>query len=446
MSERKTIVHKTIMIAALAFSVAALPFSIKACHAAIIIFLASWLFEGGWRCKLQTIRQSILLQAIIALFLFQVAGLAFSDDVHSAWFSIEKKIFFLLLPVAMATTAIRLSTKEVKGIVIVFVLACLAGTLLCISQAWDQTRMYLAGQGHINPYLASSSYFDLNPTRSETWLFFSYVSLAEGIGIHPAYLSLFLAFSILFLFYQLPLLKRGFARGALWALILYFSIFIVFLSSRIILLGLSVIFVALLARSIRTNQRSTALVVALVSLVFGFLIFLNPVSRYRSLQEINSSTFEISPSHQYTTAAQIRASLWWLAVKSVTTTNAFFGTGTGDVEKAMAEQGKHYAISNTIHSFDPHNQFLYTLLANGYPGVFLLLLCLGLPAFFGWIKRDYLLLGFLFLFCSLCLTESALELQKGIVFYSLFSALFFFHLNSFQTVNLDLRSLLHGGN
>ncbi|HEX8040483.1 MAG TPA: O-antigen ligase family protein, partial [Chryseosolibacter sp.] len=293
---------------------------------------------------------------------------------------------------------------------------------------------------------ASSSYFDLNPARSDAWLFFSYVSLSEGIGIHPAYLSLFLAFSVLFLIYELPLLKTGFVRAALCALILYFSIFIVFLSSRIILLGLSVVFVAVLVRSIRTNQRSTAFAVAFVSLVFGFLIFLNPVSRYRSLQEINSSTFEISPHHQYTTAAQIRASLWWLAVKSVTTSNAFFGIGTGDVEKAMEEQGKQYAISNTIHSFDPHNQFLYTLLANGYPGMFLLFLCLGLPAFFGWIKRDYLLLGFLFLFCSLCLTESALELQKGIVFYSLFSALFFFHLNSFQTVNLDFRSVLHGGN
>ena len=446
MSERKTIVHKTIMIAALAFSVAALPFSIKACHAAIIILLVSWLFEGGWRSKLRTIRQSVLLQAIIALFLFQLTGLAFSDDVHSGWFSIEKKIFFLLVPVAMATTGIRLSTKEVKGIVTVFILACLAGTLLCISQAWDQTRMFLAGQGHINPYLASSSYFDLNPTRSDAWLFFSYVSLSEGIGIHPAYLSLFLAFSILFLFYQLPLLKSGFVRTAIFVLIFYFAIFIVFLSSRIILLGLSVVFVVVFIRSIKTNQRSTAFVVTLVSLVFGFLIFLNPVSRYRSLQEINSSTFEIAPHHQYTTAAQIRASLWWLAVKSVTTSNAFVGTGTGNVERAMAEQGKQYTISNTIHSFDPHNQFLYTLLANGFPGVFLLFLCLGLPAVLAWIKRDYLLLGFLFLFSSLCLTESALELQKGIVFYSLFSALFFFHLNSFQTVNLDFRSVLHGGN
>ncbi|HEX8038813.1 MAG TPA: hypothetical protein VF490_06665, partial [Chryseosolibacter sp.] len=138
------------MIAALVFSVAALPFSIKACHAAIIILLISWLFEGGWRLKFRTIRQSILLQAIIALFLFQVAGVAFSDDVHTGWFSIEKKIFFLLVPVAMATTAIKLSTKEVKGILTVFILACLAGTFLCIWEAWDQTRMFLAGQGHIN--------------------------------------------------------------------------------------------------------------------------------------------------------------------------------------------------------------------------------------------------------------------------------------------------------
>ncbi len=446
MSERKTIVHKVIMIAALVFSVAALPFSIKACHTAIIVLLASWLFEGHWSSKIRIIRKSVLLQIMIGLFFFQMIGVAFSDNVHSGWFSMEKKIFFLLVPVAMATTEIKLSEKEVKWIVSTFILACLTGTLLCIRQAWDQTEMFLAGQGHINPYLASSSYFELNPDQSDTWLFFSYVSLSEGIGIHPTYLSLYLAFSIIFLFYQLPLAKGLLLRTFFCLLILYLSIFIVFLSSRIILLGLSVVFIIVLVRSIAAKQGSMTLVVTLVTVVFGFLIFLNPVSRYRSLQEINASTFEIGPNHQYKKAAQIRASLWWLAIKSLTSSDPFFGIGTGDVEKAMAESSKQYEISNVIHSYDPHNQYLYTLLANGYPGAFLLLLCFGLPAFFGWMERDYLLLGFLFLFCLLCVTESALELQKGIVFYSLFSALFFFQKNSFQTVTLNLRSLLHGSN
>lgn len=114
MSERRIIVHKAIMVGALMLAVGSLPFSVKVCHSAILLLVANWLMEGNWWEKLAIVRNSILLQLIIGLFVLQAMGLLFADDPVRGWFSLEKKIFFLLLPIAIATTRVRLGRRELN--------------------------------------------------------------------------------------------------------------------------------------------------------------------------------------------------------------------------------------------------------------------------------------------------------------------------------------------
>jgi hypothetical protein len=434
------------MIGALVLSVGALPFSVEICHAGLIFLLAGWALEGQWGLKIAIIRHSFLLQLVMAIFLIQLFGLAFSESIRDGWFSLEKKIFFVLVPVCLATTSIKLSAKEIRWVANVFVSACFIGTLFCLGNAWREADLFLAGSGQVNPYLDGSSYAELNPLQSQTWLFFSYVGLSSGIGIHPTYLSLYLAFCILYLLYNLSSANAPSAQAGSYFLIVYFSLFIVFLSSRIIILGLSFTYLAVLISSIATKRRSVTLAVVLVSLGFSLLIFFNPVSHYRNLQEIDRSTFRIEPDHEYTNAAQIRVSLWWLAVKSLDRWNPFVGSGTGDVKEAMRKTSEHYHITNIIKSLDPHNQYLTTLLGNGAPAAIVLILYLALPLYLSWLHKHYLLLGFSFFFCLLCFTESALELQKGIVFYSLFFPLLGFQLHGYQTTTVNIKAVLSGTN
>ncbi len=177
------------------------------------------------------------------------------------------------------------------------------------------------------------------------------------------------------------------------ALVIYFSVFVIFLSSRIIILALSLIYALLLVRMVAAGKRTIALALLTTLVVFAFLIFGNPVTRYRNLQG---------------------------------STNPVFGTGSADVERVMRQTASHYGITNVLNSFDPHNQYLYTLLGSGFPGILLLICCVVIPLYTGLLQKDLLLAGFAFLFLLLCMTESALELQKGIAFYALFSALLFF--------------------
>lgn len=433
------------MVSALLITVAALPFSIKICHAGLVILLVNWAFEGAWHAKLTVLRQSVLLQIIIALFLLQFLGVAYADTFSTGWFTLEKKLFFLLVPVALATTAIRLNQDEVKLVVATFVAACFAGTLLCAVHAWNQTQLFEAGSLALNPYLSTTSYYQLHERESENWLLFSYVALSDGIRIHPTYFSLFLGFCIIFLFHEIHVIKSAKGKAASWVLILYFSVFCIFLSSRIILLGLSAIFTVLLIHTFLSKEKLPAFILTVMLITLSFLMFLNPVSWYRGVEEIYLSSLDIEEGRQYANATEIRASLWWLSLQSLKESPLLLGAGTGDVEKVMFESSKKYNVTNVINSFDPHNQYLYVLLQNGAIAFLLIILYLTLPLYFAWAQRDFLLLGFTFLFSLLCLTESALELQKGIVFYSLFSSLLLFQRNSFQSITLDVKSMTRAG-
>jgi hypothetical protein len=442
----KTIAHKNIFLASFLLSVIALPFSVKLCHGALICLTIAWLLEGEWAKKINIIRRSVMLQVVFGFFILHLTGLLYTENLNSGWFNIEKKVFFLAVPLVLATTEIKLTERQLAVILYAFVFACFIGSLICVYHAWDQATIIAAGEAPLNQYLATSRYSNLHPFESETWLIFSYVSLAEGINIHPTYFSLYLAFCIAFIIQRLSKPASHFMQAGFVVLGLYFACFIIFLAARIIIVGVVLMFLFSAYRSMGTKQMVTAVAALGIAILCVWLLYINPVSRYRSLQEINISTFNIGPDHHYENAAQIRVSLWWLAIKSLGKSNPVWGSGTGDVEDLMKKTSSQYRVTNVMETFDPHNQYLYTYLGMGFTGLLFLGLCLGLPVYFAWLHQDHLFLTFSFLFILLCFTETAFELQKGIAFYTLFCSLFAFQLHSFQDISINLRPIIRAGN
>ena len=160
-------------------------------------------------------------------------------------------------------------------------------------------------------------------------------------------------------------------------------------------------------------------------LLFSGALYLNPVSRFRGYQEIVTTYPYLKPGNQ-TQSTTIRASLWSVSIQSLPKINWFLGVGTGDVEHLISETSSRTNITNVLGTNDPHNQYLQTLIGLGVLGLGTLLICFGWPAYISFQNGNFLYLGFIFLFSILCITETAMELQKGIVFYSLFSSLILF--------------------
>jgi len=414
----KSLVQYYVSIVTLGIAIVSLPISTMICHTAIVFYLIGWVCEGSWREKFLIIKKNVPIILIIVLFIVEVFGVLYTDASGVA--GVEKKIFFVLLPIALATTVVKLTMRNIYQIFYCFVASCLICTFICLANASYQITLLTEGEPlAILSYLDASNYKTLNSDASDGWLSFSYISLANGIGIHPTYFSLYLAFAITFLLFRLDE-GRLWLRIVSWVLIGYFSFFIVLLSSRIIIAGMLTIFSIAIFQAMRRKKTWTkALRLAIVVGLSGGLLYLNPVSRYRNLQEIPFTSLHIQSNNNYISSTEIRASLWWLGLRASERVNLIWGTGTDDVYDAMKQVSDDYNITNSLETYDPHNQFLFTLIGSGIVGLTLLVALILCSLYFAILKHDYLYIAFIFLFILICMTETALQLQKGIIFFAI---------------------------
>jgi O-antigen ligase len=418
-------IHYYVAIVTLGIAIVALPISVPICHAGIILYLVNWAFEGNWQRKFSIIKKTVPIILIIALFLLELFGTLYTDASGVA--GVEKKIFFVLLPVALATSEVKLTMNNIYQIFYCFVASCLVCSFICLGNALYQIVLLTEGTPiAILSYLDASEFKNLNSGATDEWLSFSYRSLASGIGIHPTYFALYLAFAIAFLLLRLddgPV----WLRIASWLLISYFSFFIVLLSSRMIIIGLLVIFIMAIVQAMRKKETLTrAIRLLLIAGLSGSLLYVNPVSRYRNLQELPLSSLHIQSNSNYINSTEIRASLWWLGLKASERVNLIWGTGTDDVHDAIKQVSDDYHITNSLESYDPHNQFLFTLIGSGILGLTMLVALILCSLYFAFLKRDYLYGAFIFLFILICITETALQLQKGIIFFAIFYSMLAF--------------------
>jgi O-antigen ligase len=402
----------------------ALPFSIQVCHLALITFLLIWLTEGKWPEKISMVRDNVVVKLILAFSALQLLGMIYTENTTNGWLSIEKKLFLFLLPLSLATTFVKFERTEINKLFYLFTGACMVGTFICIGNGLSEFLSFQSGKitaDQLN-YLHSDSVSSRTALSSIPWLVFSYIGLAHGIQMHPTYLSLYLAFCIIVLLYRI-LNEPGISgkeKLLIKVILLYFTIFIVSLSSRIVILSVFVMYVIIAVESF-VIKRSGLTISALLGLIaiLAFTLYTNPIARYRNIQEVVTTSYSIQPNTTYRKSTDIRASLWWLSIQSLADVNPLLGTGTGDVDDLIEGASDRYQIKNTLGSYNPHNEFLYILLGNGVVALIIFISFIAIPFRNAWFNRDYVLMGFLFLFVSLCLTETLLERQKGIVFFAL---------------------------
>jgi O-antigen ligase len=410
----------------LALSVIALPFSITLCNLGVGLLGVSWISDWKWKEKWKALTTNSSVSVFILFFLLHLFAITYSADKPAAWFNVEKKLFLFVLPLILAS--VKLEKEDIRLLLISFIIACLTGTLICLGVAFSKTTQGLT-DFNFDAY-GALAYRTMSPQYgNDPWAFFSYIELASGIGIHPAYFSLYLTFCILILihFYAASFFSYGKLKQAIIFLtVIYLSVFIICLSTRIITIALFLILIYGTFRFLNGISVVTkGATIILFSSLFVGVLYLNPVSRFRNYQEV-VSTWPFLQRGLQTQSTTIRASLWSLSIKSLPHINYFLGVGPGDVEHLMQRTGKEYGITNILNTHDPHSQYFYTLLGLGGIGLLTLLCCFILPAIFAFQHQNYFYVMFIVLFALLCLTESALELQKGIAFFCLFNSLFLF--------------------
>lgn len=361
---------------------------------AVVLCLLNWII-GGRFLKLGRLKHPLPL-LFSSLYFIYLIGMIYTDNTALGWRNLETKLTLLLFPL-LFFTGNKLNAKQRDRLVISF--------------AWSTLIVSLFSFG--------SAIFTLISTGEFT---FAYKKLAAHIGAHPAYFALYAGFACFIFFFKY--IKNAERRSSLNYIIpllsaAYLLLFVFMLSARMIMLGmLLLIGVSILIYALRRGMflRGLSFLTLGFVLLSGVLWTL-PTTRMRLQKAFLAD--EKQPAYR-----NIRFQLWDAAL-DVYQKDFIIGQGTGDVQTELDKiyEQKNYTNPLGAH-LNLHNQYLQTLAALGVVGLLIFLNTLIIPFIIAVKRRHYLYLLFLGLFIIANLTESMLERQHGVMFFSFFLSLF----------------------
>ncbi len=232
-------------------------------------------------------------------------------------------------------------------------------------------------------------------------------SFTETADTHPAYLSLFLVTSILFLIQD-----RQLNKTLRYTLLIIFLFGLFQLASKMALL-LFVLFLFYIAVS-NIKQYKQQLIV----LVFGVSLCTTFFWAFESYY-MQSRMFSVDAIFD-----EKRVQRWEVSYQ-IFKESPFTGVGYHDIEQVRKEKyqegGYSLAAANELNA---HNQFLEYLSTNGAIGGFVYAIALAFLFLLSIYKRDHLFTFIFFTFFLANLTESMMVRIKGIEYYAIFGTLF----------------------
>ncbi len=368
------------------------------------------------------------LKASILLFVLYAVSVFYSTDWLFAWHKLETKFCLLLCPLLLGLNFTPRAGRYLPG-------AFITGNLLAVLYSLIRAVLdsFYTGVNHFH-YMKLSEYLHFHPTVFSLYLFMAIFLLVDKLMINwleptspQSVDGAEFANSYFVSFKGLKPFRFGYMYGPSVALILLFLFFILLLSARMamlsgfVLLGVSV-FLWLKTHWSTSKSLLALLLVLILSLSVAWSI---PSTRFR-LQVL------LQGIEKNKETSNVRWEIWDASYFLIDQ-GSFWGYGLGDVGDALMTTYEEFDYCKPYSEhYNAHNQFLETTLAIGWPGL-LVFLMLFFTAFRQINKEaekkkisghstTYL---FLFLLLANFLTESLLETQQALMFFTLFFSYFF---------------------
>jgi O-antigen ligase len=395
----KVILNSKFLIIALAVSSLTVSLLIPSWHGKVLVLLALiWIFSISIKQVIHVFKSNLFFNSILILIVVYLAGLFLTTNTKSGLATIETIVPLLILPLIIFSAEQMIDTKVIRYTLISFVAGVIIlnlASLAFISQnLWDSKNL------QSNIILANNSI----------------------VQIHPAFVSLYLSFSIFFLidqFFPLQTANRSKLGWVLFGLIIL-SAYLIWINSRT---GILSFCITLLFYSFyRFNKRNR---IISLSILAGFLliIFLVPFSRERFFNTPQlAARGETSISSQDPNIFPLvaRKQIFSCSIELLKGPELLYGYGTGDFRDVLQAcyQERNY-ISLYEQGLDAHNEYFAQLHRHGIPGLVLFMALLILPFKYAIKYRSPLLAVFIILFAITALFENVFSAQKGVTFFAL---------------------------
>lgn len=409
---RLPFISLAILIALLPFISAGKPFFLLS-RLSLVVLIISWLAEVVIRKEINWRRviNNPLLISFLLLYLFDLIGIIYSSNKVAALSIAEKQFPLFVFPLVILTSN-SFSRIRVEKLLWVFVYSVTIACLCCIGYAFYR-----------------NNYWDF--FSSPNWFYFSYSDLTEPIGIQPIYLAFYVEFAV---FIGLIQLHRKWSymklriRFLIILLIVSLYFIILLLAGKMAILSATIgVAVTLFYFFYRAKRIWLGLVsVLLVILCSAILVSQLPVvkERFLSLFGIEkTSEWVYGDPNKNRPSTEVRL-VKWDASLNLISKNWLIGVGPGDVQSELNKVYDQLDFQLGIQeNFNSHNQFLQTWLSTGLFGLLAMSATLFLTFKRAIGDGDLLLFILCFIIVANCLTESILERQYGIFFYSIFLSL-----------------------
>ena len=372
-----------------------LPFYQKMVPAFVAVFFITSLLSGNYHLKEKN--KNILL--FIVLYVVYTIGLFYSENLINGLHDIETKLSILIFPIAFLITRINIKDK-LPTLLKYFVLGIILSSMLCIGEA----------------------VYQFLTTKEESELFYSKLS----IFLHPSYYSMYLSMALIVVYYYYfkPNNQFNYSTPIFISLIVFLSIMIILLSSKLGILAMVIIQLTAITYWVKKYKNYLKSGITLLIIITSLLsVYHLSYSFNVRVNEFFSVLTSKNASEESTTGVRIHA---WNSAIQLFKEKPLFGYGIGDVNTVLLKQyAKQELTVLSEKELNPHNQLLQTLVALGLLGGITLILTLIAPLVLAIKKSHFLYSFFILLILINLLTESILERQAGVIFYAFFNALFF---------------------
>lgn len=385
-------------------------FNLNSCLIILLVILR--LADGGRPLRvLRTAFSNRFFLAYFSIFAIEAAGMLYTHDLYTAYKHVESKATLVAIPFVLCSGPM-VSRLGFRRLMKAYCWLLVAICFLCLVVAG--LRLWETGQA---------------------WVFF-YHELTAVISINAVFFSAYVLIALIFL-----LSADG--RGAFrWPLIFFFTVMMLLLESKLLLVLLAVSFIVSQPgrRGFRLQTRRSAGVVELVIAgVTALAVTPNPVQqRY---QDILHDDWRYIGTHHVAqqpgfNGVSLRLLMWQFAGEIVGEKKAWVaGVSAGDSQDLLNR--KYLAANMRYLGYNFHNQFVETFVRSGIAGLCLFLAAVGLLV--DLVRRTGTRAAWLVLviLLSMALTESTLEMQHSLFPFCFFPLLFGFKVTPFLNSSPD---------
>jgi O-antigen ligase len=379
-----------------------LPFSVHLNSALIfLLFLVSGFYYFRFKPGLAP-HKKVYLSWALGFYLVHFIGVLNSDNLRPATFDLEQKLSLFLFPLLWAMSP-ALSQKRIDWLFRSFILAVLLTCLLTYRDGfdfvWDNEEIYYKLLVH-RPYLGMYCLFSI-------FLCFGFFQSSQSVGARILYLGLGLA---LVAFLGAILAKMAVLTFALVAVLLYF------------------IHLHLINRP-RLAWISAGGILGAI----GLAVVISPGLRLFLSKIWHLSSFSFQEYNEvFVNSFNTRFLMWKCSFQVLSEDyNWLFGAGKGDAQALLNRCYDSYVGPSFFSELNliSHNQYLTTWLNLGLLGLVLFLANIILGFYVALKDKNLVHVAFVLMMLFLFIPESILEVQKGVVFFGFFNALFLFGRN-----------------